>query len=344
MRRLRALGAHLFAMAAALALGAGLAYATAEPSSAVEPSRASARVARSVGPPPLDLPPAPPRPVPEPLLPAPLQPVGERLRDGRVITGRTAHRLILFTFDDGPELTETPRLLDLLEQHGAKAVFFLTASRLQGRSDGARQARAIAREIARRGHLVGNHTVDHVQLPLQDDAGVARQVQGAEATFVEVLGERTWLLRPPGGARSPRVDRLLASWGYTQILWNLGTGDTQVFDADEIFRTWRRVLARRERESGDRGGIVLLHDLHRWSVDAFVRIAEHLEAENCRLLEEGEELWEILDDPSVFFRPRRVGPSQEAPVVRFTPEELEARQAPLRARTRLRCQGVARAD
>src|SRR5690606_41552049 len=62
--------------------------------------------------------------------------------------------------------------------------------------------------------------------------------------FERVLGERTWIMRPPGGARSARIDGLLAERGYTQMLWNLGTGDFQVRSADDVMRIWLRVLER----------------------------------------------------------------------------------------------------
>jgi peptidoglycan/xylan/chitin deacetylase (PgdA/CDA1 family) len=276
---------------------------------------------------------APPRPAGPPL-----RPFAEPLRDGRVITGSTPHRLILFTFDDGPDPRNTPRLLDLLDERGVKAVFFLTASRIAGETPWQRRNRDIAREIVARGHLVANHTVDHAQLPLLDDAGVLDQVRGADRVFEEVLGSRTWLLRPPGGARSARVDALLAERGYTQMLWNLGAGDHQVRTAEDVFSVWRRVFERRERENGDRGGIVLLHDTHEWSVDAVPLILDWLEARNCELLAQGEELYDVVGDPSLFFAPRgHASPSAAAPPAEPSPQVLEARQRRLRIDTRERC-------
>ncbi|HJL20262.1 MAG TPA: polysaccharide deacetylase family protein [Sandaracinaceae bacterium LLY-WYZ-13_1] len=272
-------------------------------------------------------------------------PFGEPLREGRVITGRTPHRLILFTFDDGPDARNTPRLLDVLDDHGVHAVFFLTANRLDGAGPWHRTNQDLAREIVARGHMVANHTVDHAQLPLLDDAGVLAQVRGADRIFERVLGQRTWLMRPPGGARSERVDALLADRGYTQVLWNLGTGDFQVRDAEEVFRIWRRVLERREREHGDRGGIVLLHDTHEWSVEAVPMILGWLDDRNCELLAEGRELYDVVGDPSYFFAPRGdASPSAEAPPASPSERVLEARQRALRAETRRRCGRVARLD
>jgi peptidoglycan/xylan/chitin deacetylase (PgdA/CDA1 family) len=291
-------------------------------------------------------------PTPEPLLeestepvrlgPEPVGPFAGRLRDGMVMTGRTPHRLILFTFDDGPDPRNTPRLLDHLDDAGIKAVFFLTASRMNGVGPWVRENQAIAQEIVRRGHIVGNHTLDHASLPMLDNAGIAAQVRGAEEVFERVLGERTWLLRPPGGARSPRVDAQLAAQGYTQVMWNLGTGDFQVRSDADVVRTFQRVLERREREDGDRGGIILMHDTHAWSVDAFPQLVSWLRERNCELLERGEELYDVVDDPSFFFVPRgEAQASAEAPPAAPDPAVLEARQARLRLSTRERCQRLA---
>jgi peptidoglycan-N-acetylglucosamine deacetylase len=259
-------------------------------------------------------------------------------RDGLTVDGRTPHRLILFTFDDGPDRRTTPLLLDRLDAVGIKAVFFLTASRIAGRSVMEREQAALAREIIARGHLVGSHTVDHLQLPLLDDTAAAAQVIGAEDIFNRVLGFRPTLFRPPFGARSPRIDALLASRGYTNVLWNLGAGDFQVHSAQEVYDTFLKVLERREREDGDRGGILLLHDTYSWSVDAFQMILGELHARNCTLLSRGEELYDVVSDLSFFYQPRQnapVGFIAEPAVI--DPAVLEQRQAKLRVETAQRC-------
>jgi peptidoglycan/xylan/chitin deacetylase (PgdA/CDA1 family) len=264
--------------------------------------------------------------------------LGERFRDGAIITGSTPHRLILFTFDDGPDRRTTPLLLDRLDEAGVRAVFFLVASRMAGNTPSERQDTAVAREIIKRGHLVGNHTLEHAQLPLLDEAGALHQIVSAEQIFEKVYGARPWLFRPPFGAHSERIDTILASRGYTTVLWNLGSGDFQVRSADEVFEIWRKVFERREAETGDRGGIILLHDTYAWSVDAFQRIVSHLRAKNCELLDKGEELYEFVDDPALFFVPRADGDaSMEAPALTLAPDELEARQARLRETETLRC-------
>jgi len=269
-------------------------------------------------------------------------PLGNAYRDGLIITGGTPHRLILFTFDDGPDVRTTPLLLDRLAEADVHAVFFLVASRLTDDTPRERQQTAIAHDIAARGHLIGAHTVNHVQLPLLDDAAVELELETQDRTFEQVFGTRPTLFRPPFGAHSQRIDQLLVGRGYTIVLWNLGGGDFQVRTADDVFSVWQRVLARRELENGERGGIVLLHDTYAWSVDAFERILGFLEARNCELLESGEELYDVVDDPS-FFYVRRAGepPETEAGPAHVDEALLAQRQSELRARTAIRCRSLA---
>jgi peptidoglycan/xylan/chitin deacetylase (PgdA/CDA1 family) len=267
---------------------------------------------------------------------------GERFKEGMIITGATPHRMVLFTFDDGPHWKHTPRLLDALDAAGVRAVFFITGDRLVGEGPRQDQQRALIADIASRGHTIGNHTYGHLQLPLLTEPEVRREISESERLIAEGLGARPWLLRLPGGARSPRIDRIVAEAGYTSMLWNLGTGDFQVDSAEGVYQTWKRVRERRERELGEKGGIVLLHDMHEWSVDAFWLIYEDLLRENCALLGQGEELFDVVDDPSLFFVPRAdAGTSDLAPVAVPREDVLRDRQARLREETAQRCAATA---
>lgn len=259
--------------------------------------------------------------------------VERRLTPGLVISGRTPHRMLLFSFDDGPHEALTPRLLDLLDHFGMRALFFLVGERIAG--DTARQQRqaSLAKQLLRRGHLVGNHSMHHDQLPLLSSQEAATDIARSTQVFREVLGFTPRLYRAPGGARSPRIDALLRDAGYAQIMWNLGTGDVQVRHASDVLRTFRRVL-RREQEAGSEGGIVLLHDLHAWSVEGFRRIVHWIARENCRLIRLKQALYDIVDHPRFF-------PAADATdghaAAALDPSEVEARQAVLRQRARHFC-------
>ena len=300
-----------------------------------------------------------PRPEPKPLLtrtraeapgekkprsaaPA-FDPLGKRFARGRIMSGSTQRRIVLFSFDDGPDCFYTPKLLKRLDERGVRALFFLTGRRVEGKCPSGRARADIVREIAAHGHLIGNHTYDHLELSALGSADLLDQVLRAEKAIEGALGARPWLIRPPGGGHSERVDRLLQERGYTIVLWNLGSGDFQVRSPQDVLQTWQRVFERRHREEGERGGIVLMHDTYEWSIEAFSLIVDQLQARNCELLARGEELFDIVDDPRYFFQ-RQAGfetPEQEVRRHRGLIRRLEERQARLRLETARRCQGLA---
>jgi peptidoglycan-N-acetylglucosamine deacetylase len=274
----------------------------------------------------------------QPLRPARVDDSPFDFTDGKIMTGETRRRMILFTFDDGPDENNTPMLLDQLDQYGIKAVFFLTANRMAERTPWGRRHRELAKDIVRRGHTIGNHTMHHPRLGKASVARLTEEIEGTAHFIEQVTGVHPVLFRPPGGIRSERLDAFVKDRGYTMVLWNIGAGDFQVETASLVEKTLFRVFERRKKNDGHEGGIVLLHDTYRHTVEAFPRIVERILEENCRLLEDGEELYDFVEDPRYFFTPRDgAGPEAEAAPGEMPPAVLAERQARLRAETRARC-------
>jgi peptidoglycan/xylan/chitin deacetylase (PgdA/CDA1 family) len=264
------------------------------------------------------------------VVPIPNQDVaGLRFPSGLTIRGGSKRRAILFTFDDGPSRRTTPRLLDMLDDLGIKAVFFVKSESFGDGNPWEREHAAIVRDIVRRGHTVGNHTETHRQLPLLNNAEIQAELAVSERKIERAVGSKLRLIRPPGGALSERVERILGENGYTSVMWALYGGDLEVGTAEEVVRTFFRVLERREREVGDRGGIVLMHDTKAHSLDAVPRLVKALHERNCKLLEDGEELYDIVDDLGYFI------PGHEPD------QTLDERQEELRERTQRACNTVA---
>lgn len=257
---------------------------------------------------------------------------GARYPSGLKIEGGTRHRLLLFTFDDGPSRRTTPRLLDLLDELEIRALFFVTSESFGNGNPWEREHAEIVRDIVRRGHMVGNHTETHRQLPLLRNAEIEAELRRSGNKIAWAVGNHPRLIRPPGGALSKRVEGLLADHGYTSVMWALYPADLEERTPEGIVRTFFRVLDRRERETGDRGGIVLMHDTKPHILDALPRLVDALERRNCRLLAEGEELYDIVDDLGYFI------PGDE------TDETLDERQERLRARFEQECAALALAD
>jgi peptidoglycan/xylan/chitin deacetylase (PgdA/CDA1 family) len=255
-----------------------------------------------------------------------------------IISGATEHRILHFTFDDGPDLQITPLFLEKLDKAGIKATFFFSGSRFRaGRLYNAKAAE-LAREVLKRGHSVGIHSVDHQRMFRMSPKEIERQLDLSEQLFIKVFGSRTWLFRPPWGSHSAVADRLLAARGYTVVLWNLCVADWVTRPVNQMLRTWRQVLAKVEQTKGQRGGVVLLHDTHPWTLEAFDLVYGDIMDRNCRLLDSGQELYDIVDDLGPFYAPRAgAGPSQRAPAAAPDLAVMEARQARLREKTAARC-------
>jgi peptidoglycan/xylan/chitin deacetylase (PgdA/CDA1 family) len=255
--------------------------------------------------------------------------IGSRFPSGLTIHGGSKHRVILFSFDDGPSRRTTPHLLDVLDELGIKAIFFVTSATFGNANPWEREHAKIVREIARRGHVIGNHTETHRQLPLLRDAEIEAELAVSERKIRRAIGTNPRLIRPPGGALSERVERVLTENGYTSVLWALYPGDLEVSTPDDVVRTFFRVLERREQETGERGGIVLLHDTKGHSLEAVPRLVDALEERNCELLANGEELYAIVDDLGYF-------------IPGYEPEEsYEDRQETLREEAQRQCGALA---
>lgn len=265
-------------------------------------------------------------------------PFAEHLRDGRITRGFVRNRVLHFTFDDGPRLDTTPVLLDHLDEYGVKATFFVVARGFDGRNRIDQAKAEVLRDLVARGHLVGNHTYDHSRLTDLSDAAVVSQLVQSEKILTQVLGNRPWLFRAPYGARDARVDALVAERGYTHMLWNITSGDVTHRNAEGVLETFRESLDRRERHPRGAGGIVLLHDTKPWVVEAFPAMMEEIRARNCELLaDEDEELWDVLDEPSVFHQERSENPSRQARTVELDPEWVAERQVELRTQAAEYC-------
>jgi peptidoglycan/xylan/chitin deacetylase (PgdA/CDA1 family) len=153
---------------------------------------------------------------------------------------------IALTIDDGPDPELTPRVLDLLDRHGARASFFLI-----GRL--ARRHPVLAREIVRRGHAVENHSEHHLKtFSLRGPRWLAREIGAAQQTLGEICGEAPRFFRAPAGLRNPFLEPVLARLDLQLAAWTRRGFDTRVGDARAV---GDRLLA------GLGGGdILLLHD------------------------------------------------------------------------------------
>lgn len=224
----------------------------------------------------------------------------DRYGGGAILTGKIRERKLMFTFDDGPFWPTTEKLLPILERRGIKTAFFVSGHRLAGRDHDARQNRRTLREIYRRGHLVGNHTFAHKRLTEFPSEDLRWQLDEPARLIREVTGETPRLFRPPFAVTGPEVLGMVAERGWTPVLWCIDPSDWLRETADDVLRATVRAIEERRGE----GGIVLLHDTHAATVEAFPRILDWIDRKNAELRARGEAPYELagLD---AFFQRRR---------------------------------------
>jgi peptidoglycan-N-acetylglucosamine deacetylase len=162
---------------------------------------------------------------------------------------------LALTFDDGPNPACTPRLLDILEQHGVKATFFLVGRYAQ-------QEPALARSIAGSGHLVGNHSWSHPDLSITAAHRVREELTRTKDTLEQIIGKQVRFFRPPFGARRPYVLRAAREMGMTPVMWNAMTSDWSERSCDRIVESLTKKIGANQRR-GFASNIVLHDGGHR---------------------------------------------------------------------------------
>lgn len=152
---------------------------------------------------------------------------------------------IALTFDDGPNPSVTPKLLELLERHEARATFFLI-----GRF--AREESGLAREIAQRGHCVGNHTETHPSLVFLSPRSIEAELSRCDEAIASATGEAPRWMRPPYGFRSPFLSGIARERSYKGVvMWSRMARDWEPQPAESVINRLQGT------KSGD---ILLLHD------------------------------------------------------------------------------------
>lgn len=170
---------------------------------------------------------------------------------------------VYLTFDDGPHSPNTPHILNILKEHGAKATFFVIGSFLPYYS-------GIAKKAAARGHSVQNHTYSHHNLKALTEEQVALELVSTNTLIGLKTGERPTLYRPPFGATSEAIREVAKKLCLKEVLWDI---DPQDYDGRTAKEIHERVVQSVEFYEKP---IVLFHDYAHATVEALPRILKDL--------------------------------------------------------------------
>ena len=177
----------------------------------------------------------------------------------------TDRREVWLTIDDGPS-DDTAAILDLLDAHAAKATFFLVGERARARP-------GLVRDIAARGHGIGNHSHTHPQARFWalGPRAMRREILDCQRALADITGAAPCWFRAVVGHANPFVHAPLKEAGLARLAWSARGYDAVASDP-------ARVTARVARDLTP-GAIVLLHEAapHGRSVEAIAAVLRELD-------------------------------------------------------------------
>ena len=128
-------------------------------------------------------------------------------------------RKFILTFDDGPSPKTTLPLLDILATHNIKVVFFML-----GKSLDTPQGAAVAHYAYDQGHIIGNHTYSHKNLPLLTKKEIRGEIELTHNLICDITGDCKYF-RPPYRSTNIDINSISEEFEYETILWNVDSLD-----------------------------------------------------------------------------------------------------------------------
>ncbi len=218
-----------------------------------------------------------------------------------------AHRIAL-TFDDGPKMATTPKVLEILAKHEAKATFFVVGSSIQ-----TTEQKELIKTMKAAGHTIGSHSQNHLDLKRQTAAKIRQQVEATQ-DVLKALGIEDPYFRFPYGSADCEATEIVRSYGYKVIGWQFGSQDwcyvagggycspaTASYVPDQYRSDMVGFSIAEAKRTG--GGIMVFHDVHQLTVD-------HLDTILTRLEDEGF-TFVGLDDTTAFPKLNGVVPAPQ---------------------------------
>src|SRR5262245_1620364 len=152
---------------------------------------------------------------------------------------------IALTFDDGPNATVTPEILECLKRRGVKAAFFVVGKH-------AERLPHLVKRIDAEGHIIGNHSFEHAHLGMMRwQSYWDQEIRRTDAVIQDIIGKRPALFRPPMGFKTLHLTRAARRHGHTLVTWSRR-------GCDGVRTTASQVISRLgDAQSGD---VILLHD------------------------------------------------------------------------------------
>jgi peptidoglycan/xylan/chitin deacetylase (PgdA/CDA1 family) len=161
---------------------------------------------------------------PEPLSLADLR---AKYKSTFLFNGPISKHEIALTFDDAPDDHFTPQILDVLKQEGVRATFFVVGNRVEAHPD-------IVQRMVDEGHVIGNHSYNHANLPKLSDVEFRNQILKTDRLIEEITGYKPTFFRPPYGNINEDQLLWLASQHKVIVNWNVDSLDWRGLMSEQV--------------------------------------------------------------------------------------------------------------
>lgn len=169
--------------------------------------------------------------------------------------------VVALTFDDGPNASSTPILLDGLKERKVRATFFLIGENVEKDEN-----EKIVKRMYEEGHLIGNHTYTHCNLSKLETGEAKKELEQTDTVIEKITGKQPVFVRAPYGELPVDSEQDLSR---IYIGWTVDPLDWMTEDAGAVVKT---VV-----EEINPGDVILLHDCYPSSVQAAIRIVDLLQ-------------------------------------------------------------------
>ncbi|MBN2947220.1 MAG: polysaccharide deacetylase family protein [Blautia sp.] len=181
-----------------------------------------------------------------------------RLMEQELMEQGQAHPEVALTFDDGPSPKYTPLLLDGLKERNVRATFFLLGKNVKENQE-------LVQRMQAEGHLLGNHTYNHVQLNKIPETTARQEILKTNNEIYEATGKYPEYMRPPYGAWKKNMELCVE---MLPVFWDIDTLDWKSQNVDAILKA--------AGEEPEDGSIILMHDEYQTSVEAALLLIDRL--------------------------------------------------------------------
>ncbi len=165
--------------------------------------------------------------------------------DNVFLKNTDAGKRVALTFDDGPHPRYTPQILEILDEYGIKATFFVIGQNIDNYPEA-------FEAILNSGCEIGNHTYSHKNMAKMSEEEIARELGRTEESVARFTDRKLEILRPPQGSIGVPLEKVSKSMGYDVILWSVDTLDWANTPSDTIVTNVMKNLCG--------GDIILMHD------------------------------------------------------------------------------------